>query len=125
MATPTSFEHSKQLIPKLLEDGAKSTPDRVWAKFPVSNTTYEHGFRAATYSQMLNAANKVAWILDQTVGKSTAFDTLAYLGPSDLRYHIVLLAAMKTGYKVSNLEKFKVYIAKLNVWLGIFSVTTQ
>ncbi|GAM37529.1 hypothetical protein TCE0_024f07522 [Talaromyces pinophilus] len=99
MATPTSFEHSKQLIPKLLEDGAKSTPDRVWAKFPVSNTTYEHGFRAATYSQMLNAANKVAWILDQTVGKSTAFDTLAYLGPSDLRYHIVLLAAMKTGYK--------------------------
>lgn len=95
-----SFEHSKQLTPTLLEDGARSTPDRVWAKFPISNTTYEHGFRSATYSQMLNAVNKVAWILDQSVGKSPKFDTLTYLGPSDLRYHIVLLAAIKTGYKV-------------------------
>jgi len=66
--------------------------------------------RAATYSQMLNAVNKVAWILDQSVGKSAAFDTLAYLGPSDLRYHIVLLAAIKTRYKVFNLlEKFSFY----------------
>jgi acyl-CoA synthetase (AMP-forming)/AMP-acid ligase II len=108
MVTHTSFEHSKQLIPTLLENGAKSTPDRVWAKFPVSNTTYEHGFRAATYSHMLNAVNKVAWILDQSIGKSTNYDTLAYLGPSDLRYHIVLLASIKTGYKVFHtLKKLK------------------
>lgn len=100
MVTSTSFEHSKKLIPNLLEDGAKSIPDRVWAKFLVSNTTYEHGFRAATYSQMLNAVNKVAWILDQSIGKSTAFDTLAYLGPNDLRYHIVLLAAIR--YSISS-----------------------
>jgi acyl-coenzyme A synthetase/AMP-(fatty) acid ligase len=38
-------------------------------------------------------------MLDKTIGKSTDFDTLAYLGPSDLRYHIVILAAIKTGYK--------------------------
>lgn len=105
MATPTAFDHTKRLIPTLLEDGARSTPDRVWAKFSVSNTTYEQGFRAATYSQMLKAVNKVAWILDQSVGKSNTFDTLAYLGPSDLRYHIVLLAAIKTGYKVFDLSK--------------------
>ncbi|EED15544.1 NRPS-like enzyme, putative [Talaromyces stipitatus ATCC 10500] len=94
-----AFEHTKQLMPTLLEQGAKSTPDRVWAKFPISNTTYEHGFRTATYSQMLSAVNKVAWILDKSLGKNATFETLPYLGPSDLRYHIVLLAAIKTGYK--------------------------
>ncbi|KAK4233779.1 hypothetical protein C8A03DRAFT_47750 [Achaetomium macrosporum] len=56
-------------------------------------------FRAATYGQIRNAVNRVAWMLSNTIGTSTQFDTLAYLGPSDLRYHIVILAAIKTGYK--------------------------
>lgn len=35
------------------------------------------------------------------LGWSTVFDTIAYIGPSDLRYAIVFLAAVKCGYKVS------------------------
>ena len=36
------------------------------------------------------------------LGRSTVFETIAYIGPSDLRYAIVFLAAVKCGYKVSN-----------------------
>jgi acyl-CoA synthetase (AMP-forming)/AMP-acid ligase II len=88
-----------QLLPAILDRRAQSEPDRVWAKFPVSPTSYDQGFRAATYGQMRNAVNRVAWMLVETVGPSSQFDTLAYLGPNDLRYHIVVLAAIKTGYK--------------------------
>ncbi|KAK4106758.1 acetyl-CoA synthetase-like protein [Parathielavia hyrcaniae] len=88
-----------QLLPAILDRRAQSNPDRVWAKFPGSSTSYDQGFRAATYGQICNAVNRVAWMLAETIGPSAEFDTLAYLGPSDLRYHVVILAAIKTGYK--------------------------
>jgi len=90
---------SGQLLPMVLDRRAHSEPDRVWAKFPVSARSYDQGFRPATYRQIRNAVNRVAWMLAETIGASTQFDTLAYLGPNDLRYHIVVLAAIKTGYK--------------------------
>ncbi|KAL2821419.1 hypothetical protein BDW59DRAFT_109738 [Aspergillus cavernicola] len=88
-----------RLLPSILDHRAASQPDRVWAKFPTSPTSYAQGFRSATYRQIYNAVNSIAWKLAKTIGTSTAFDTLAYLGPGDLRYHIVLLAAIKTRYK--------------------------
>jgi acyl-coenzyme A synthetase/AMP-(fatty) acid ligase len=48
---------------------------------------------------MRNAVDRVAWLLKEQIGQSTTFKTLAYMGPGDLRYHIVLLAAVKAGYK--------------------------
>ncbi|KAL4936564.1 hypothetical protein BDV06DRAFT_233299 [Aspergillus oleicola] len=89
----------RRLLPSILDYRAEIQPDRVWARFPVSPTSYDHGFRAATYSQMRNAVNRTAWIFAGSIGTSTNFDTLAYLGHADLRYHIVLLAAIKIGYK--------------------------
>ncbi|KAJ0423276.1 hypothetical protein BJY00DRAFT_310406 [Aspergillus carlsbadensis] len=88
-----------RLLPALLDYRAARSPDLVWAKFPVSPTSYEQGFRAATYAQMRNAVDRVAWLLVEQIGRSKTVETLAYLGPGDLRYHIVLLAAVKTGYK--------------------------
>ncbi|KAL3492079.1 putative NRPS-like enzyme [Aspergillus germanicus] len=65
------------------------------AKFSASSTSYEQGFRPATYSQMRNAVDRVAWLLKEQIGQSTTLETLAYMGPGDLRYHIVLLAACR------------------------------
>ncbi|KAL3459645.1 putative NRPS-like enzyme [Aspergillus heterothallicus] len=94
-----SLEDEPRLLPSLLDCRAAYTPDLVWAKFPVSPTSYEEGFRTATYAQMRNAVDRVAWLLTERLGPSTTFETLAYMGPGDLRYHIVLLAAVKAGYK--------------------------
>ncbi|KAL8858206.1 MAG: hypothetical protein Q9178_005218 [Gyalolechia marmorata] len=43
------------------------------------------------------------WIKDET-GTSQGFDTLAYLGPSDLRNTIIIVAAIKTGYKIAGVD---------------------
>jgi hypothetical protein len=33
-------------------------------------------------------------------GKSTTFETVGYIGPGDIRYLILVVAAIKVGYKV-------------------------
>ncbi|KAF3033927.1 hypothetical protein E8E11_002458 [Didymella keratinophila] len=46
-----------------------------------------------------NTVNSAAALLIETYGKSESFETLAYIGPTDLRYFIIMLAGMKVGYK--------------------------
>ncbi|KAJ5389916.1 uncharacterized protein N7496_000984 [Penicillium cataractarum] len=84
----------------MLDCRAEAGPNRVWAKYPVSATSYTEGFQAATYSEMRTAVNRAAHLLCDALGESETFETLAYLGPNDLRYHIFLVAAIKTGYKM-------------------------
>ncbi|KAK2595805.1 hypothetical protein QQS21_006568 [Conoideocrella luteorostrata] len=83
-----------------LELRKKTSPNETFAKLPATPSTYADGFRAITNLEVWNAVNRVAWWLDENLGRSQNFETLAYLGPGDLRYSIILLAAMKTGYKV-------------------------
>ena len=51
---------------------------------------------------LANAINGVAWWMQQSLGPAINFETLAYFGPWDIRYILLLLGAVKAGYKVSN-----------------------
>jgi len=106
MASTTVLPHSNQLLSTIFETRAKLDPNGVFEKFPVSSTSYEAGFQSITHLQALNAINYVAWALEKGFGKSHNFETIAYLGPNDPRYHLVLIAAMKVGYKVNQLFIF-------------------
>jgi hypothetical protein len=94
--------NSNQLLPTIFETRARLNPDGVFVKFPVSPTNYDSGFRSVTHLQALNAINHVAWAIEKSFGKGQNFETIAYLGPNDPRSHIVLIAGIKVGYKVSN-----------------------
>ncbi|KAF7133671.1 hypothetical protein CNMCM5793_004969 [Aspergillus hiratsukae] len=98
---PDAFKsNTNQLLPAVLEIRARSNPHGAWAKFPASDHTYTSGVRTATNLEVLNAVNKLAWLLEESLGRSSEFETLAYIGPFDLRYFIILLAAIKVGYKI-------------------------
>ncbi|KAF2687014.1 hypothetical protein K458DRAFT_440924 [Lentithecium fluviatile CBS 122367] len=56
-------------------------------------------YHSLTWSQWFCAINKVAHWLDQQLGKSMEGTTVAYLGPNDIRYAVLLPALMKTGRK--------------------------
>ncbi|PVH73918.1 putative AMP dependent ligase/synthetase [Cadophora sp. DSE1049] len=99
MGSITPHVENNELLPIILENRAKSDPYGVWAKFPISSSTYKEGFRSATHLELLNAVNKLAWLLEESLGRSENFETIAYLGPNDLRSIIVVLAGIKTGYK--------------------------
>ncbi len=88
------------LIPKLVEKRALLTPDDVYAEYPVSAHSYDRGFRKITYSNLANAVNGIAWWLHRTLGPSRDFETLAYIGPNDIRYPAIILGAVKAGYVV-------------------------
>lgn len=60
----------------------------------------EDGFRAISFQALANAINACSWWIEAEIGKGMGFSTLAYLGPSDLRNIILIVAAIKTGHKV-------------------------
>ena len=101
---PEPLLRRKQLLNHIVDGMAKARPLVVWAEIPRSITSYELGFRKITYRSLANAINGVAWWLHRSLGPSKDFETLAYFGPWDVRYIILLLGAVKVGYKVrSNL----------------------
>ena len=103
MAKP--LEPRKQLLNHMVDDIARATPSAVWAETPISTASYEPGFRKITYAMLANAINGVAWWMRQTLGPAHDFETLAYFGPWDIRYILLLLGSVKAGYKVSHLDK--------------------
>ncbi len=103
MAKP--LEPRKQLLNHMVDDIARATPSAVWVETPISATSYEPGFQKVTYAMLANAINGVAWWMQQSLGPAQNFETLAYFGPWDIRYVLLLLGAVKAGYKVSILFK--------------------
>jgi acyl-coenzyme A synthetase/AMP-(fatty) acid ligase len=99
-------KHSKvsncrdELIPKVVDHLANTMADEPYALYPNSPLTYDHGYRTVTYKDFANAINGIAWWLHKTLGPSDNFHVLAYIGPNDVRYNALMLAATKAGYLV-------------------------
>ena len=100
--SPTQpIRYGHRLIPQLIDEGAKNSPDVSFWSIPRSSNLAD-GFRDINYAQVAGAINRVAWWINENVGKSTNFESLAYMGPPDLRYAILTVAAQKTGHTVSH-----------------------
>ena len=95
-----SQPYGSRLLPQVVDQLSRSDPTRVYATFPLSSDL-SRGFRDVTMLEIAQSINKLAWWIEMNLGRSTVFETIAYIGPSDLRYAIVFLAAVKCGYKVS------------------------
>lgn len=98
-----SLQFTGDLIPNLVDKRATLTPDAIYAEYPVSVRTYDQGYRKITYREFANAVNGAAtWLVD-TLGPGKDFETLAYIGPNDIRYPALILGAVKAGYKVGQI----------------------
>lgn len=96
--------YGHRLIPSLIDGFAKVTPFRSFCSLPCSCNPKD-GFRDISYEEMAAAVNKLAWWIESRLGKSQTFESLAYIGTSDLRYAILAVAAQKTGHKVGSKGK--------------------
>lgn len=92
--------YGARLLPQVLDDLAVSDPERVYASLPIS-PDISQGFHDVTMREIANAVNNAAWWLEDRIGRTEIFETLAYMGPTDLRYPVAFFAAVKCGYKVS------------------------
>ena len=102
MATTNSIsDPKKELLVHRVDHIAETQPNTLFAEYPVSHNSYDDGFHEVTYAILANAVNAVAWWLEATLGRGNDFETLAYIGPNDLRYIAFTLGAVKAGYLVS------------------------
>ena len=77
----SSANYGHRLIPTLVDEYAQNDPDYVFALIPrTANLT--DGLKEVTISTFARAVDEVASRIDTRLGKSTDFDTIAYIGPS-------------------------------------------
>lgn len=93
-------EYCKKLLPVAIDEIASKEPQRPWASLPVDDWDLTQGFEDVTFEALANAINKLAHAIEAAFGRSSTFETFAYLGVPDVRYHLVQMASIKTGYKV-------------------------
>lgn len=86
-----------RLLTELVESRAATQPQAIFAKVPRDNA-YANGYRVVTNSALMTAVDHVVALIESKFGPSVDFQRIAYLGLHDLRYTIVLLAGMKSGY---------------------------
>ncbi|KAI0188770.1 putative NRPS-like enzyme [Xylaria flabelliformis] len=84
-------------LPQLVNQLAREKPQSVYGTWPVDPTSYSAGVRTITYRQLEDIINSLAWFLTDQLSDSRPGQILAYIGPNDVRFTALLLAAVKTG----------------------------
>jgi acyl-coenzyme A synthetase/AMP-(fatty) acid ligase len=87
-----------QLLPNIVDHLSRETPEALYAEYPISPLSYDSGYRRITYRDLANTVNGAAWWISQTLDPSKQNEVLTYIGPNDLRYIVLVLAAIKAGY---------------------------
>jgi hypothetical protein len=98
-SSQTNVPFGQRLLLPLLEQIAETEPQRIYASIPKTQN-FNGGYRDVTYHELYGAVNRAAAWLEDTFHRSSTFETLAYIGPSDIKYFILVLAAPYVGYKV-------------------------
>ena len=108
-ADPNGFTHwwKRQTLMTRVDTIAAETPSKTYAAWPKSPLTYENGFREITYGDLANAVNGVAHLLQRELNGSAPGQTLAYIGPNDVRYPALILGAAKLGHKVRGIVSLR------------------
>ena len=86
-------------MPAILDDRAISTPNRTYASIPWADWRRD-GFQDISYRQIANAVQIMSWWLDEKLGTTDSISSFAYMGPNDLRYLFLIMAAAKTNRRV-------------------------
>lgn len=122
--TPTSADESRpsekigrRLLPQIVDELAQHPPGRHFASISLSADAVD-GWRDVSFKELSNAVNYAAWWMNVAVGTTADFETIAYLGANDIRYTVLLLAATKTGHKVSGLDSTVTRCKPADVWCG-------
>lgn len=94
----SAIDHDGCCFDSWIDNEAANDPERICLE--IAGIPGTESVRV-TADQLANAINRAAWWLEETLGgRGNKFPTVAYTGISDLRYLILVVAGVKTGYKV-------------------------
>lgn len=96
------IQHGQRIALSILDERANASPHSPWVSVPIDEDDTSKGFRDITYGQFANAVNHAAhWLAQHLPPAQEPFEHFAYVGPKDLRYPIIAMAAGKVGKVVS------------------------
>lgn len=110
-------ECGKRLIPNVIDETARQTPDLECMSIPRSTDPCD-GWKPVTWAQVANAVNYVANMLITQNGHPVPgkFPTVAYIGLEDPRYPIFVVGAIKAGYQALLISPRNSIEAQLNLF---------
>ncbi|KAF7536709.1 hypothetical protein G7054_g4294 [Neopestalotiopsis clavispora] len=95
-----SVPFGERLLPAIIDDVARNDPSKEVFQIP-NSTNPRDGWKAISYGTYASAINHVAYQFVEQFGKPLpgTFPTIAYIGSNDVRYLVIMVAAIKAGYK--------------------------
>ena len=98
-----SKDYGRRLLTHVIDERAHNGYTTPYASIPREDGSNEvESYQDISYCQFANAINKCAYWIEDEIGRSQSCETLAYIGPQDLRYQILGMAAVKTGHAVGD-----------------------
>lgn len=97
---PCKPEYGRRLIASRIVELAKYKLDNIWISTPSSKSV--NGFTDFTWVGA-NVIDCASYWIESTFGRGQGQSMIAYVGPLDIRYLILIMAAIETGYMVSDL----------------------
>uniref|UniRef100_A0A093VKL3 Linear gramicidin synthase subunit D n=1 Tax=Talaromyces marneffei PM1 TaxID=1077442 RepID=A0A093VKL3_TALMA len=96
--TTLERKYGRNVLPNMFDVKAKEASPRPYA-YVLKTPNPSDGFDEVTYPMIANAVNRASWWLVNEVGLAEG-EVFGYMGPSDLRYLVLILASAKTGRKI-------------------------
>ncbi|KNG87110.1 hypothetical protein ANOM_005305 [Aspergillus nomiae NRRL 13137] len=116
-----------RLLPHLVDNNAEADPDGTFGQILRDNNIPDQWI-SLSKRQLAQSVDHAAWWFKNTVAKKCDTTTIAYMGPSDIRYMICALALAKAGYKTflpstrnsaeANAHLFRAVGCKCLLWGG-------
>lgn len=106
MGSMPESEHNSptgKLLVHAIEEKARWIPHHTYIRYAPASWE-QVGYDTITWAQYAHAIDKVAFWLDEQIVRATESDTIAYVGPNDPRYAILVPACIKAG-KVVGLSR--------------------
>ena len=93
-------DYGQRPLPSLIDEIAERDPERPYVSISQTSSAQD-GYKDISFSSFAKAVNRCSWWMEEQLGRGHGFETLAYMGPQDLMYPVLIMASIKTGYKVS------------------------
>ena len=114
---PTHHHHDAKdthndlrIIPNAIDHIAQGNPNAIFASIPKSSNLAD-GFRDLSYLEYARTIDRAAAWLKEKLDNDTKNKRIGYMAPSDLRYVILIVAAVKVGSQVRQMlidEKYDI-----------------
>ncbi|TIC99604.1 Non-canonical non-ribosomal peptide synthetase FUB8 [Colletotrichum higginsianum] len=107
----------QRTLPAIVDERAIYEPEKTCFSTPYTSEPRD-GWRKVSYKVFANAINYVAHVILENCGRPApdTFPTIAYIGPNDARYAIMMVAAIKAGYKALFVSPRNPIEAQLNLF---------